>query len=348
MAEKVPPTKQELDDGAEARVAARMHEASLNYQAMLAIARRIRLDMGKDAEIVASAIRQAEDEFAAIIARVGGKIVGRARPAAASTETFTVYVDECGQHSLRAKDPFKAFAVAAVIVSDKDADSFDRTWKAWKRDNLGSEEKLVHEQDIRSKHKSFWCDGDENKRANAVLRLPDIIGKLEFLGICSVIHREKYVEELGDLPLNSMLPNHAYTMSFQFLAERIALALQHNYGGAKARLVLEARGSMEDAQLQYEFARLFLDGTAYLSSAFFRHHFFPGLQFKTKKDNVSGLQLADLLARPCAEKVIAPESNPPRWEAFKAKLVPGRFTQHSILGLKVLPWNECYECMLPE
>lgn len=59
------------------------------------------------------------------------------------------------------------------------------------------------------------------------------------------------------------------------------------------------------------------------------------------------MQIADLLARPCADKVIDPTGEPARWKAFKPKLCTGRVTMNSILGLKIIPWDESYECMLP-
>lgn len=61
-----------------------------------------------------------------------------------------------------------------------------------------------------------------------------------------------------------------------------------------------------------------------------------------KVDNSTGLQLADLLARPVGEKVADPSSQPDRWTTFRDKLCPGTETKNSPLGLKIVPWNEKY------
>jgi hypothetical protein len=132
-------------------------------------------------------------------------------------------------------------------------------------------------------------------------------------------------------------------MAIQFMAERVVMALEDEYDGARARFVIESRGPREDASVQYEFSRLFLDGTAYISATYFRDKLFPGLEFRSKEDNVTGLQIADLMARPCGEKVCAPDTTPRRWPAFRDKLVQSQETAHSILGLKVVPWEERYE-----
>jgi hypothetical protein len=137
-------------------------------------------------------------------------------------------------------------------------------------------------------------------------------------------------------------------MMLAFLAERVALALQEHFGGAKGKLSLESRDPFGDALLQYEFARLFLDGTSFISAAYFRNQFLPGLRFVPKGANLSGMQMADLLARPCADKVLALDTDPPRWRVFQQKLCRGRMTKHSILGLKVIPWDEAYDCMIPD
>ncbi|MGA7569626.1 MAG: DUF3800 domain-containing protein [Candidatus Aquilonibacter sp.] len=343
-------TKEELTEAIPARVARQRKHAYQEYLTYLRLARRIRLDLGLSASSVDAALSQGQDEFAELTAE--GRVVGRAHAKITSTETCTIYIDECGSHTLSAKEKYKAFALGAVIIRDSDEAVFDALWKQWKAAYLGNDAKLVHEPDVRKLEGTFFCGGDIAKQKTAVIQLEEIISKLPFSAICCVLQREKYVAKWGtDAPNESLphknLPNHAYAMMLSFLAERIALSLQNHYGGAKGRLVLEARDPLGDALLQYEFARLFLDGTAYISASYFRHQFLPGLRFITKDANNSGMQIADLLARPCADKVIDPTGEPARWKAFKPKLCTGRVTMNSILGLKIIPWDESYECMLP-
>ena len=132
-------------------------------------------------------------------------------------------------------------------------------------------------------------------------------------------------------------------MTLDFLMERVLMVLENDFGGARAYVVAEARGPKEDAALQCEFARLHLDGTTYIAPAWFRQRLPPGMLFRTKKDNVTGLELADLLARPCGEKVLSPTSTPDRWLVFRKKLCLGQESKHSILGLKIIPWDDRYK-----
>jgi len=121
------------------------------------------------------------------------------------------------------------------------------------------------------------------------------------------------------------------------------MVLEAQFNGGRAKVIAESRGAKEDALLQYEFARLHLDGTSYIASAWFRQQLHPGIHFEPKGGpNASGLQLADLSARPVAEKVAAPKSNPERWEQVRLKLCAGQQTKNSILGLKIMPWDPIY------
>jgi hypothetical protein len=289
-------------------------------------------------------IQQGKDELVNFVDAAKGPVLPRRRPQnKASGETCTIYIDECGSHNLAAKEKFQAFVLSAVAIRDCQLAELDARWKWWKRYYLGSSTKKVHEPDIRDGAKSFWCHGKAKKREKAVAALDLIIPKLDFTGFACVVNMERYKELVGAKPLDESLPTHLYLMAVNFLAERLALALDTHFNGAKGRLVLEARGPKEDATIQYEFARLFLDGTSYVSATFFRDQFFPGLEFRRKDSNSTGLQLADLLARPCGEKILNPCSTPGRWHVFRDRLCPGLETAHSILGLKVVPWEERYE-----
>jgi hypothetical protein len=326
------------------RVAAQRKQRHERYLHYLSIAARTRSDNGFPAERLEELIQQGKDELSNLTDAAKGRIAPRRRPQnKASGETCTIYIDECGSHNLAAKEKFQAFVLSAVAIRDCRLAQVDAEWKSWKRYYLGSSTKKVHEPDIRAGEKSFWCGGNKAKRKKAIAALDKIIPRLDFTGFACVVNMGRYKELVGAKPLDESLPAHLYLMAVNFLAERLALALDTQFNGAKGRLVLEARGPKEDATIQYEFARLFLDGTSYVSAAFFRQMFFPGLEFRCKESNTTGLQLADLLARPCGEKVLKPRGVPNRWQAFRNKLCVGMETGHSILGLKVVPWEERYE-----
>jgi hypothetical protein len=257
--------------------------------------------------------------------------------------TCTVFLDECGAHDLTAKAEFNAFVLAAVIVKDVDYPKLDQKWKEWKAANLGSPDRLIHEPNVRRGTGPFYFNGDGSKRAVVRRSLKEVITTLDFAAIACVVNRPEYIAETGFDRVDNSLPTHIYLMTLDFMTERLVMALERHCDGARARVVAEARGPREDALLQHEHARLQLDGTSYVSASWIRQQLAPGIEFKTKKDNCTGLQLVDLLARPCGEKVLSPSSTPDRWPEFRQKLCLGQETAHSILGLKFFPWHPKYE-----
>jgi hypothetical protein len=232
--------------------------------------------------------------------------------------------------------------MAVVIVPDTDYPKLDKQLKRWKADNLGSPNKFIHEPNVRRGTGPFYFNKDTAKRAVVIQSLHELITKLDFTAVVCVVNRPEYVAQVGTDRLDESLPINPYLMVLDFFMERVVMILQRRFNSARAHVVAEARGPLEDALLQYEYVRLQLDGTSYISASWFRQQLAPAIEFKTKKENCSGLQLADLLARPCGEKILDPSTTPVRWPEFREKLCPGQETAHSILGLKVIPWHERY------
>lgn len=338
MAGKIKPEPAELEASRRARVAARELGRLEQYAAALRRAQALRPGTGGLADpILQTLITQADTAANAATAKLGGVVVSRRRPTKTHpTSTCTVYIDECGAHDLGAPMDFPVFVLAAVILPDENRANVEAEWEGWKARALGAHDYPVHEPDVR-RRKGRW--GNQA----AFDGLNEALAQLDFTAVVCVVHRSNYLADHGPGPLDESLPSHVYLMTLDFIFERLALALDTQFGGARARVVAESRGPKEDALLQYEFARLHLDGTSYIPDSWFRQQFHPGIDFQGKETNCTGLQLADLVARPCGAKVIDPTSTPDRWEAIKSKLCPGMETKNSILGLKVLPWREEYE-----
>lgn len=336
-------TPEEMAASRNSRVAARQLERQERYVALLRQAKS-QHQIG-DAEHLDRAINQGDTELHKIRAAAGGRIMPRRRPTKSTPESSIqcrIYLDECGSHSLGLNDGYDVFVLGAVIIKNEDHLELDRLWKAWKSTTLGSIDRKIHEPDVRKGSGSFWFGGDYERRSEARSSLDQILLDLDFGAVVCVINRSEYLAQVGNQALDNSLPSHPYLMSLDFLMERLVMVLESQYTCSRARVVAEARGPVEDAMLQAEFVRLLLDGTSYVSAQWFRQQLEPGIEFQTKDDNNSGLQIADLLVRPCGDKVLSPSSTPDRWPVFRTKLCLGRETAHSILGLKIVPWDDKY------
>ena len=99
----------------------------------------------------------------------------------------------------------------------------------------------------------------------------------------------------------------------------------------------ESRGPLEDVQVQQEYIRLQIEGTQFQSASWFRYQLQRFIEFVPKRRNHTGLQIADLAARPCADKVLAPGSEPERWGVLRPKIYDGGVGRPESYGLKSFP-----------
>lgn len=68
----------------------------------------------------------------------------------------------------------------------------------------------------------------------------------------------------------------------------------------------ESRGGKEDKRLKESFSRLWEKGTEYVTAEKFQNVFTSKeLKVKPKTNNIAGLQLADLLAHPSRNEILA-------------------------------------------
>lgn len=118
---------------------------------------------------------------------------------------------------------------------------------------------------------------------------------------------------------------------YDFLKEKN----QHTY---ETHVVVERRGKKEDAELELEFRRI-CDG---------HNHFKSSLPFEVlfsdKKAMSSGLQLADLVARPVGLNILKPEQENRAFDVLKNKFYcrggrenVGKEEEFKGAGLKVIP-----------
>jgi len=283
-----------------------------------------------------------------LISRRKGMIQSRKRPKKKSNgKKCFVFFDECGSHHAVVQEhDYQAFVLAAAIVKEEDLQSLNDGWNKWKESVWGTSDVIMHEPDVR-KNLGPWYFKNATQRRDAKESLDSVLASLPYNGIAVVVRRPQYIEYCKDAGLDSSLPLPIYDMALDFLCERVAMALEEEYDGAIGEIIAEARGAKDDARLQQEFVRLHIDGTSYIADSWFRQQLGPAIDFRQKKENIPGLQIADLLARPCGDKVLRPESSPPRWEIFKKKLVKAQKTVNSPLGMKIMPWSDELSGLFP-
>lgn len=302
--------------------------------------------VGYETTAIDTLIAEARVHAERLASAAGGRIDSRrrvkrpARPGHARVSEYYLFLDECGNHVPGYIDPkFPAFCLSGIIVSREAYEAFDVVWKAWKTRYLGAPDQLTHEPDVRTCSGKFHR-ADPYAQEDLLLALESVLRDLEFRIIAAVVDLEAFEGLYPDSAVDEFLPQSSYLMCIDFVMERFVHFLQHEGRDGKGLVVAESRGLKEDAIVHAEFIRLHLQGTQFVSQSDFRRQLRPHIEFYRKSRNSSGLEVADLTARPLAEIVLDPEGDPARWNVFRDKLYDGGKDEPHKYGLKVYPLTE--------
>lgn len=239
-----------------------------------------------------------------------------------------VYLDEAGDHSLERED--RDFPVFALVMFVCDTDHYAQVvvpavYKL-KMDYFGHEGAILHSRDIRKAQGAFSFLRDEQQRQPFYERINEIMRESEYSLIAGVIrkqvHRERY----------RMRADNPYDLALTFAMERLVPLLEER-GQQHCRIVAEARGKNEDAELQLSFLHIVNYGTFYTDADRMRSIQFE-LNFLPKSMNIVGTQLADLAAYPIARYVSDKDKPNPAYDIVRHKFYRGKGL---IRGLKIFP-----------
>lgn len=128
--------------------------------------------------------------------------------------------------------------------------------------------------------------------------------------------------------------NDVYGLSLSFIMERTVFYLDSlKNSSANLTTIIERRGKKEDKALLDYYNRVLDKGTYWVTPDRIRKYF-KKFEMKWKKDNVAGLQIADLIAYPVTRHILNPEGVNYAYDVIKENI----YKDHEKLyGLKVFP-----------
>ena len=222
---------------------------------------------------------------------------------------YVVYVDESGDHSLTHLDPDYPVFVLALCVFHKRhyAEKIIPAVEKLKFNYFGHDSVVLHEHEIRKQKGDFAFLSHQPTRLEFMDRLSSIMEASNFILMACVVDKARLGrnEGMGSNPYHIAL-GICLEVLREFLAEKGQDQLQ-------THVVVECRGKKEDAELELEFRRI-CDGEN------------PGnrqlpfnIIFADKKTNLTGLQLADLVARPVGLNYMRPEQANQAFDLLKKK-----------------------------
>jgi len=216
---------------------------------------------------------------------------------------YRIYIDEVGNPDLESSDnPNHRFLSLTGIILE-----------------LGHVESVVHPQMETLKAKYFRSHPDEpvifhrkemlnTKPPFESLKDPEIhkvfdrellnlIESWEYIVITVCLDKKRHKETYTTWRYDP------YHYCLAVLLERFIFFL--NRMNSQGDVMAESRGGKEDMRLKSSFTRLWKDGTEYVAPDYFEKALTSKqLKVKPKTNNISGLQLADLIAHPSRNEIL--------------------------------------------
>jgi hypothetical protein len=257
-------------------------------------------------------------------------------PTIGKYSNYIVYVDESGDHNTQKLDPNYPMFVLAFCVFHKRhyCESVIPALQKFKFNHMGHDLIGLHELEIRKEKGAFSGLFPSRQHKHDFLNeLTGIIETSNFILISCVVDKSSLREKLSTVP-------NPYHIALGFCLETLYEFLQEkNQNGALTHVIFERRGKKEDNELELEFRRM-CAGANRLSIQL------PlDIIFATKQVNSTGLQLADLVARPIGMSVLRLGQENRAFDVLKRKFYcsGGRETAGKGFenwGLKIFPTPE--------
>jgi hypothetical protein len=244
---------------------------------------------------------------------------------------YFFFLDETGDHGLDFIDKnFPLFLLCGCLIREDCLLSLEKELKEFKRKYFKTEAVILHSRDIRKCQSYFQILFDLELKAKFYNDLNSILEKTEFQIIGAGIDKENHLKRYG------VGAKDPYALSLSFVIERLIYCLDKLNADATVEIVIEERGRKEDRLLLSHYNSTMDKGTYYVSSERLKKKIIR-FDFFSKKDNVIGLQLADLCAYPLARNILNPEISYPSFDIIKPKIYCRGLEDYLGWGLKIFP-----------
>ncbi|MBC7721850.1 MAG: DUF3800 domain-containing protein [Pedobacter sp.] len=241
---------------------------------------------------------------------------------------YFLFIDESGDHGLAKLNlDFPVFLLCGVLVNETDYENIRQAINSLKQSIWGNKDVIFHSRDIRKCEKEFQKLFDLNLKKYFYEELNNIVSHSHYNIIASAIKKEAFIQKFGKLH------DDIYEIALSFVIEQAVIALQNINPQAELSIIIEKRGKKEDKQIDDHFQKITGGGTGLLTAPQLIQ-FNISFNFRDKKENINGLQLADLVAYPIAKNVIESNRVNPAFDILEEKI----YKNNGIVeGLRLYP-----------
>jgi Protein of unknown function (DUF3800) len=238
---------------------------------------------------------------------------------------YIFYADESGDHSLVSVDA--AYPVFVLTICGFDITEYTQktvpSFQKFKFRYFGHDMTVLHEHEIRKQKGEFNFLTDLMVRDRFQTDLTGLVEAAKFEIFSCIIDKRMFRADF--------FPDNPYQVALSICLQMIFKHLLRSRKlGPDYHFVFEKRGDKEDRDLELEFRRI-IDGRNPL------HVPFNGfkLRFADKKSNSTGMQLADLTARPLGLAYLRPAQPNRAFDVIQSKLCKIKIPVSSQRGITI-------------
>lgn len=244
-------------------------------------------------------------------------------------KSYIIFIDESGDHGLvNINQDFPVFILCGLLTESENYEKTRKDVNDLKNKFWNGKKVIFHSRDIRKCEKEFVLLFDLEVKKAFYEEVNKIINENQFTIFASVIDKNKYVLKHG------RLGNDVYEISLSFLVEEcLKMLLECSDEPFELKILIEKRGRKEDQTLAEHFQKIIARGTGLLGAGVFEKNFI-NIEFKNKKEDINGLQLADLAAYPIARFILDKNRANPAFDIIKEKI---HQKDGNLTGLRIYP-----------
>jgi len=247
---------------------------------------------------------------------------------------YRIYIDESGDHTYHSlDDAAKRYLglTGCIIEAEYYRTIFHPALETLKQKHFPhdpDEPVILHRREIIDCTGAFWRLRDKDKRKAFDQDILSIFSEQKFMLITVVIDKKVHMERYGEAAF------HPYHYCLTAMLERYCGFL--NFFNARGDVMAESRQGTEDRELMSAYQTVYETGTQWRGRDFFRNVLTSHkLKLKPKTANIAGLQIADLLAYPSKQELLASEKRIYETEVFGKQIcqvIQGKYNQQIYQG----------------
>jgi hypothetical protein len=242
-----------------------------------------------------------------------------------------LFLDESGDHNLSVIDPQYPLFILGGVIADQEYAEGEMTAKmdALKSSVFGRTDLVIHTADMARNRNGFERMIEPKFRERVYGALNELMRELRYTVVACAIRKDDHLARYGVAALDP------YLLSLDVLVERFCFELG---GAGKGVIVAEKRDPILDRQLDLAWLSLKIQGTRFLKAKEIESRVI-GLNQRAKSDNITGLQLADLVVSPIGRHLLGKREHDD-FRIVRDKLRRSWRGEYRGYGLVVLPKEE--------